>query len=395
MTKRIAAIDAISDLNDASKENAAIMAENLAKIPQPTFVDSILWDLVYSDWKFNVRDDESYSLKENETLYRSLMDRGLETRGGDNLSFSLQSNGRYLTLSGNLRMEMMRIGREEITQWNLANPNAQKPMPFENLFGLVFTGLTRDQEVSLMADHTMRKGLNEFELCKEVAETCYHAKLTDEKAAIKFGLKKSAISRMRMRYAMPTVFAEYRKEKGKDKNVPFVKVGQVALTRLYSCYLADQEAGCPFRTEGMNFKLAWKEHLLNPESTGKKPETVKPMEREKIVNAAKSFPATFGNNPEIQATIEILQWSANEDRDGKPINVQTAVEKLKEYCDSLRSDRDGLENALETVTNERDNLRAENDRLSQEVETFKATTDRLTQELTAIKARKAKNGSNV
>lgn len=391
MGKRInTAVDAIETLNDIAIGDTELKARNLAKIPDPVFVGSIPWNLVYSDRTFNVRDDESYSFETNEELYRSLMDRGLETKGSDNMSFSMQADGRYLVIGGNLRYAMMELGRKETAKIRKDSgipTDDSNPLPFETIFGIVFNGLTRDQETDLMADHTMKKGLNEFELCKEIGEACYRLKLTDEKAAIKYGIKKSSLARLRMRYNMPTVLAEYRKEKDKKNTSPFVKVGQTALTHLYTCYYSDQQAGNAFRQEGINFKLAWTEHLKNPESTGIKGTKPKGQDRDAIVNQMKSFPGTFGNNPEISAVCDVLAWASQEDRDGKIPNVQSAVTALKDYCDSLRRERDSLEIKVEELTNdlveiqtdladcrkEWEGMRDERDSVRTELETMKVS----------------------
>ena len=248
---------------------------------------------------------------------------------------------------------MMSYGRQETQRLRAESgepTTEENPLPFETLFGLVFSGLSREQETDLMADHTMKKGLNEFELCKEIGEACYRLKLTDEKAAIKYGIKKSSISRLRMRYSMPTVLAEYRKEKAKGDTMPYVKVGQKALTHLYTCYYADQQAGCAFREEGANFKLAWKEHLQNPESTGVKAEKPKGQDRDAILNQVKSFPATFGTHPEVDAACDILKWAANEEHEGKSLNVQSIMLRLRDYCDSLRTEYDEAVKKVEELT---------------------------------------------
>ena len=400
MSKRNTAVETVDSLTDSADFAAGdleLKARNLAKIPAPTFVDSIPWDLVYSDRDFNVRDDDSYSYKENEALYHSLMDRGLEMRGSDNISFSLQPDGRYLIIGGNLRYAMMQHGRTEVARLRAESgepTTSDNPLPFETLFGLVFKGLTREQETDLMADHTMKKGLNEFELCKEIGETCHRLNLTDEKAAIKFGLKKSSINRLRARYCMPTVLAEYRKEKSKD-DIPFIKVGQKALTRLYSCYIADQKAGCTFRQEGLNFKAAWEEHKRNPDAIGDKGSKPKGLDRDTILSQAKSFPATFGNNPEIQAASDILAWAANEPRDGKPVPLQTVLSDLSDYIGKIRTERDGYLTRMTELGSELAEVKAELATLRKDYDGQSVELAEVKEELASIKAKakKAANGS--
>jgi hypothetical protein len=381
MSKRITtAVDAIDAINDIAVGDLELKARNLARIPDPVFTSNIPWEKTYSDRAFNVRDEESYTFEENETLYRSLMDRGLETRGSDNMSFSLQSDGRYLVIGGNLRWAMMDLGRKETariaTESNRPIDDSN-PLPFATIFGIVFSGLTREQETDLMADHTMKKGLNEFELCKEIGEACHRLKLTDEKAAIKYGLKKSSIARLRMRYNMPTVLKEYRKEKDRKNTLPYVKVGQKMLTHLYTCYYSDQQAGCSFRQEGVNFRLAWDEYLRNPESAG--PMTAKPksQDRDTIVSQLKSLSGAFGNNPEIVAVRDILAWAGQEDTDGKIPSLQAAVMALKDLCEGLRADRDRLATDLESARSALADLQTSFDGLTVELSDVKSERDAL------------------
>ena len=340
MPKRNTAIDAIENMNAQTvAANAAMMAD-LAKISPPEWADAISWDSIIADHKFNVRDEASYAFDENKPLYFSLKENGLEVRGGDNMSFSLRADGTYLTLTGHVRHAMMGIIRnEEIARRKESGEPAEShTLPFATVFGLVFKGLSHEQEIALMADHTMKKGLTEFELCKEVGEFMEAYKLTDAKASVKFGIEKNKVARMRMRYAMPTGFAEYRKEKGKAKDVSFVAVGQVALNNLYTAYLADRAAGCGHREEGANFKKLWAIHVANPEAF-RTPKSVaaKSRDLEAIETQAKSLAATFGNNPEIVAIRDILGWTMNEERDGKPVNLQTAIESLQVYVSTLRA----------------------------------------------------------
>lgn len=360
-TRKTSVASAVESLADFTVGDVELKQRNLDKIPAPTFIEGIEWERIYSDRNFNVRDDDSYSFDNNKELYYSLMDRGFEMRGGDNMSFSEQPDGRLLIIAGNLRYAMMDAGRKETLRLRAETnepTTTDNPLPFQTLFGLVFTSLTREQETDLMADHTMSKKLNEFELCKEIGEACYRLNLTDEKAAIKFGLNKSTIGRCRMRYNMPRILAEYRKEKSKD-NVPFIKVGQKALTHLYTCYHADFKAGCGFRAEGANFKQAWAEHIRNPEVTGVKPEKEKGQDRKDILNQRASLAGTFGNNPEVTAISDVLAWAANEQRDGKVVSLQDAIIAVRDYCNSLRSERDSAIGRILELSTELESVKQE------------------------------------
>jgi len=176
---------------------------------------------------------------------------------------------------------------------------------------------------------------------------------------------------------MPTVFAEYRKEKG-SADVPFVKVGQKALTALYTAYLADREAGNKHREEGPNFARAWKELLTDPSVFGKKPEREKPEDKAKsaeiVANQATGCVAAFGDTPEIKAVQLVLLWTLGEanPENGEPINLNTVQTDLKAYCDTLRSEREAsalaaekLHNELESAKHDISALIAERDHLAE------------------------------
>ena len=379
MSKRSNAVEQMEELNDETIKNLAIKEENLAKIPPPVFTLHLLWERIKSDRTFNVRDEESYSFTENEGLYHSLMDRGLETRGSDNMSFSEQANGDLLIIGGNLRYAMMALGRENTAKERLTNnvpTGIDNPLPFSEIFGLVFTGLTRDQEISLMADHTMKKDLTEFELCKEVGEFIQATGLTDAKAAVKFGFDKNKVARLRMRYMMPTCMKEFRKEKAKPVTQPFVRIKQKQLEILYSSYLADQKAGCGYRVEGANFRKSWRDLVTNATMIPPGGVKVKSVESKDILDQVKSLPATFGNTPEVDSIGQILKWAANDATDGA-VNLQNVVESIRDYCDSLRTERDTANETAEKLAVE---LASANDLINH----LRADFDGLTVELSEV-----------
>ena len=389
MPKRNTASVAVDNMNAASLAAADAMRDALAKIPAPNWMESIEFDRIVADKKFNVRDDASYAFAENKALYASLKANGLEVRGGDNMSFSVRPDGSVKVLTGHLRHAMMEIIRAETVKARLesSEPSESHTLPFATIFGLAFSGLSAEQELALMADHTMRKGLTEFELCKEIGEFMEAYKLTDAKASVKFGIEKNKVARMRMRYAMPTVFAEYRKEKGKDKSVAFVAVGQVALNNLYTAYLADQSAGCGYREEGANFRKLWALHIANPDALkSSKPSKPTAREFETIETQAKGLSATFGNNPEIVAIRDILGWTMGEERDGKPVNLQTAIESLQTYVNTLRSERDSAIDRALTLASDLESARETIASNAKDIEGYQA-------EIESLKSKPVKAGS--
>ena len=384
MPKRNTTVQAIDALS--AGDEAALKAKQaaLAAIPDPTFMDGLSWDSVFADRAFNVRFDEAYDFKNNQELFASLRENGLQTRGGDNMSFSEQRDGTYKVISGNLRYAMMASIRNKVSEERnaIGEPTDEgHPLPFETIKGLVFKGLSYEQELDLMADHTMKKGLNEAELAKEIGELTHHHGLTDAKAAVKFGLDKNKIARLRMTYAMPTVFAEFRKEKGKDKSQAFVKVGQVQRQTLYTAYLADVAAGNAFRVEGPNFRRAWTEFLKNPVAA---PTDVKVKSKDKDVidGQRKSLAATFGNNPEVALVADILAWTSNE----PGTNLNTSMEALIDLIQTLRTERDGAIDKATSLADEVKELKhkakdaeKESQGMSDELESVKA-------ELESVKA---------
>jgi hypothetical protein len=343
---------AIETLTAADKQAAERKAEALAAIPDPVYDGSIPFEITYSDHDFNVRDAESYGFSANKTLYQSLKENGLQKRG-DTMSFSVQADGRLKVLVGNLRHNMMSIIRKEAKE--LAERDGRElpddQLPFARIFGLVYRHLSPSQEVALMADHIMRKSLNEFEMAKEIGELMERTSMTDARASVHFGMDKNKVRRLRMRYSMPTVLAEYRKEKSKDKDVAFVKVGNEQLDALYTAYLSDRDAGCDHREEGVNFKRAWAIVLSNPDafkraSQDKPPESLEPK---KITDQAASLGTNFGNTPEMECLARGLRWASGDDE----VRLDEAASDLKAYCDALRTENESLRSAVETLTVER------------------------------------------
>lgn len=381
MPQRKSVASALENLSQADKDANDRKVAALATIPDPVYTVGIAFDDVYSDKNFNVRDVDSYDYAGNEMLFHSLEEKGLEKRG-DPMSFHF-TNGKYKTLVGNRRYWTMKTLRErEITRRKDAGEDANPgTLPFATVFGLVYTGLTPGQEIHLMCDHIGRKELNEWELCKEVGEMIHHNGLTDKAASTHFGMDANKIARYRMRYAMPPVLAEFKEEKIGGGKKPFVRVGQKALTALYTAYLTDKQAGCGFRETGVNFRQVWEKvkagDFDQQVAPAKGPATQK---RDVIVNQISGI-ATYGDGPELVHAKEILEWSAG--TDGAKLN--TALQGLTDLCQGLRS---SLADREATILRQSENIT----RLEDELSTVKGQLDSAEStvaELTAKLASKA------
>jgi hypothetical protein len=345
MAKRNDAATAIDNLANVEAEKKH--REAIAKLPLPETVDAIAWEDVYSDHEFNVRDkDDAYTFDANKDLYESLRVNGLIKR--DLMAFSYQETGenagKLLVLAGNLRHAMMGLIRESEIERRLRENEPVEPesLPFAHIHGLVYRGLTREQETLVMADHALKKDLNEYERCKEIGEFLHKFPMADGKAAIHFGMNKSQIQRYRMRYAMPTVMAEFKVEKSKDKDKPYVKVGQEDLTALYTAIMIDRDGGAKFREEGPNFKAAWAKLRENPDvfkkSGQKAANNTDPRQDSDVLSKmVTSVKATYGDTPEIIAIRDALRWASGLlNDDGTPVVLNKVMEDIKVYCDGLR-----------------------------------------------------------
>lgn len=332
------------DLDAMSRKAAALQA-----IPHPVYNGSIPFGMVYSDKEFNVRDDASYAADDNAELFKSLKEKGLEHRG-DMMAFHLESDGRFKVLVGHLRSAMMaNVRGEEIKRRADENlPADPDTLPFATIFGLVYSGLSAGQQTAIMADHIGRKDLNEFEKCKEIGEMIEQNGLTDLQASTHFGIDKNKVSRYRMRWAMPTVMAEFRKEKaGKGSTVPYISVGQKQLTALYAAYLKDKEAGCKHRQEGPNFRAAWE--MVKADATAFKtpaPKGPESKERDTIVSQMSGL-AVYGDGPELDLVKNVMEWTA-----GSDVRLDVALQGLVSLCNGYREKIDELTATVATLKEE-------------------------------------------
>jgi len=317
----------------------------MRSIPSPTYVDGILWGKVIDDKAFNVRLQidggyDAYSVDNNRELYTSLKHDGLIKR--DPMAFSRSPNGTCKVLAGHLRTAMMRAIREEEIARRAANGEPESPdtLPFATIHGLVYDGLSLEQETLIMADHVMRKDLTEPERAKEIGEFLRRFPVSEVKASIHFGLEKSKLQRLKMRYLMPTVYAEFIKERDRAYKGAYYKVDQKTLTALYSAFLIDQAAGNGWREEGPAFRAAWSKFVADNDifkGTAAKADDPR-KDADTCDGMITAIVTTHGDNPEILAIRDTIRWaSGRPDDDGQPVNLNRVIETIAEYCDGLRA----------------------------------------------------------
>jgi len=375
MAKRLST-DVVEELSAADIAAGVAKRNALKMIADPTFTSNIVFATTHIDRAFNIRSELNYAYGANKVLYESLRDHGLERRG-DPMNFSVQTDGSLLVLNGNLRHTMMTLIRQQERERRIADgiEANESTLPFHHIFGLVYTGLTRDQETLIMADHSGRKELNEAERAAEIGRYYYACKMTDGQLAIRFERDKNKVRRLRMIYAMPTVFAEFEKEKSGVADVPFVKVGQEALNELYKAFLIDQKAGCGVRTEGRTFKSAWKKFLTVNNEQDTPP--VKSKSAKDIGEQVETFGAKYGTGVEIEAIANVLRWAG-----GDPaILLDDAIEAIIGYIATLKSDRDGLLGDNARVSADLATMTEERDRLMADLKTITTDRDRLVKRL--------------
>jgi len=324
-------------------------ANQLATIPDPIWEPAIPFTIGVASRKFNVRDDASYKYENNKHLFRSLKEKGLEKRG-DPMAFHVEPDGSYLVMVGNLRFTMMSDIRKLEIDRRVAEGLDASPetLPFATIFGLVYRGLTIGQKTAIMADHLGRKNLNEFEKCKEIGDFIDANGLTDAQAVVHFGMEKNKIRRYRMRNAMPTVMAEFRKEKsGGDE--PYITVGQLALEAMYSALRDDMDGGNARGVEGPAFRAAWATFLANPNmysdaKNAKKNKGPAARDRSVLVNQVTITEAGYDDTPEMIAIADALRFAA-----GDEVNLNTVRDSLRDYTESLRADNETLRAEIETL----------------------------------------------
>lgn len=347
----------IEKLSPADATAAEAKRAALATIPDPVWVSDILRSRTYCNRDFNVRDEESYATGDNKVLRASLKEKGLEKRG-DSMCFHEEPDGRLLVLVGNLRWHMMDdLDKEQIAdaakEGKTINPDDAR---FGHIFGLVYKGLTEGQKTAIMADHLGRKTLNEFEKCKEVCDFVEHNGLSYEQASIHFGIGKNTIQRYCMRGSMPTVMAEYRKEKAGKEGESYIVVGQEALAALYSAYLKDRKGGNKHRDDsGPFFRMAWEKLKSDPnvfKKTGKKETPVEGKDRKTILEQASAQIPASGDGFEVIAIVDTLRYAAGDDVSLNEVRNKAVAEanKLRDEIKRIGTERDSFAETIADLT---------------------------------------------
>lgn len=354
-----------SNVNSVSPAGAAErQKEIMAGIAMPVSVGRIHWSRVFSDKEFNTRDAESsYEVGANKDLLQSLKTFGLEMRG-DMMSFSLKSgtiedlstpgDPIALVLVGNLRHAMMSVIRNREITRRAEKPQPEdegKELPFEYIFGVVYSNLNRAAETAIMADHGIRKGLNDYEWSLQIGKVMEGGYIPDNKMADYFGMEKNKARRLRYRYAMPTVLDEFRKEHTKGFEGDYIKVGNEQLEELHSAYLKDYEDSGKYRVEGPHFRAVWNAILANPDAHKRsvKNKEEKPREQKTVLDHMASLPAVVGNAPELESVRNVLRWAANI-KDGEKVpSLTESVQSIVDSSALIREERDGLRDIVESL----------------------------------------------
>lgn len=394
MPKRNTTTEILENLTQGDIDASERKRKALAAIPAPRWDESIPINITYSDHDFNVRDEESYD-DDSMGLEASLRECGLQKRG-DSMVFHIEPSGKWKVLVGNVRLfKMLKIRTETIAERIKAGTfvgDDDPTLPFTTIFGLVYEGLTEGQQTSIMADHIGRKELNEYERCKEIGEFIHANKLTDEHAATHFGIDRNKITRYRMRWSMPTVMAEFKKQIRPNNAEPFIAVGQKDLTALYSAYMTDQRSNFPYRVEGPIFRTAWAKLQADPKAfrdPKNKPEPAPTTKAKKDLydQIDASIPA-FGDTPELAAINDALRFAAGE----PTVNLATVRENLRDMVASLRAERDTISRKHSDMVMRVASLESERDELAGRVaslETDYASMQAERDELLATIAAKA------
>lgn len=351
----------------ADAEARALQAKKLATL-KPKF-QSISLDSVEIDRNFNVREEGSYAKEENSDLYSSLLEFGLDTtkpliavsdrKTSKGLSFSSDSTHQYLTLRGNLRVTMMKLINEEMIAKG-------QPAKFKNIDVLVYSDLTADDEICIMADHTGSKELNKFELAQMLGKTRAARGYTYKQLSAYCGIHQSTVQRLCNIYEMPPVLEELRKVvNGVEDAIEF---GQGHVTKLYAAYQLDYKVdGVPRKCDGPNFRACWESVLDDINNRADKSPIRKAKSGTDISTAKDAIKAIPGEISEL--TGKILDWTL-----GEPVQLTSLIESLTTRM-NVR---------IAKLEQENERLRGENLELKDEIRHLKGTPEPDTETLADV-----------
>lgn len=345
--------------------------ELIRSVNKPEYVSNNPFELIYTDYTFNPRETESYGIDANPDLYDSLKTYGIDPTKPP-ITLSKEADGRLLTLRGNLRMSV-------ISQMNSEAERAGLPLPFPVIPALVYSNLTDDEKILIMADHTGQKELNRYELALMVGKASLARRWTDKEGASYFGLGASTVQRLRQTYLMQPVLDDLKKEVHATKKrgitlteaeTPYVFT-QKELSTLYNGYLQDQGINpIPRWTDGPNFEKAWQGVMDARRGLSKEPKVKarKAGELDSMINTYIESPSET-----VSDAAKLIAWAkGSDDETGYQIVSRIKatddarireISDLKNEVTTLRADLNDAHATITTLLAENESLRAENESL--------------------------------
>lgn len=382
-----------TNVNDdaAAKQSQERKLEMVRNINKPEYITEVPVDLIFTNFELNPRENDSYGIDANAELFDSLKTYGIDPSKPP-ITLSRKSDGRYLTLRGNLRMSIVR-------EMNAENDKAGLPVRFPTVPALVYTGLTPEEEILILADHTGQKELNRYELALMVGRASLARRWTDKEGASYFGLGASTVQRLRQQFLMPPVLDDLKKEvhlsrfKGGDvpeEHKPYVFTQKECAT-LYNGYNSDQAINpIPRWTDGPNFKQAW-DGVMDARRGVDKAPPVKPRKAaeldsmvntfvgspaETVSDAAKLVSWAKGDNSETGYEIMSRIKAADDKKTREIADLTNEVTALRaDLADAIRTinrkvdDIRDLEQTIVGLKEENESLRADNRALADMIPT--------------------------
>lgn len=348
-------------LDSADNTSARLEQQRRLAAIKPIGVRDIPIKTIKIDRTFNVREDVSYTKEANLDLYNSLREFGVdqtkplmafsENLEGQNHSNFFTESGEMgglaekfnLVLRGNIRATMIfLINEEEIS--------SGKPPRFSSIPGLLYRGLSKGEEILIMADHTGSKELNRYELAGMIGRAREARGLTYEQAASYFGINQNTVQRLSNTWEMSIVYENLHKIVHEDDDA--IPIGQTETTLLWKGYKADFAANGVFRDcSGPAFAASW-ETMLEKIEKKQSGEPVRKGKTGKEIDESRSSVGAVGGMAGEFASV-ILGWTL-----GEPIGLGQKVREFKDKLDAILKRYDL---ALERITE----LEQENAQLKQ------------------------------
>jgi len=377
--------------DDASaKESQTRKLEMIQRINTPTF-RTIPVEKIFTDYEFNPREIESYGIDANPELAESLKTYGIDPSKPP-ITLSEQSwgdrVGEFLTLRGNIRMSC-------VFEMNRDAERAGLPIPFPEIPAMVYTGLSRDDETLIMADHSGQKDLNRYELALMVGRASLARRWTDKEGSAYFGMSPSTCQRLRQIYLMPPVlddlklevhYSKRKKAAGSapvaDEFVPHV-FGQTECQTLYNGYLKDQAEGRPVRDcSGLNFEASW-------QTVFDKREGKDPKDKSKVKKASdlETVAKTYADSPveSVADAAKLVAWAKGADVEAPYIVMQRMQAREQAYEAKIRD----LTDVVETLRGENAEMLLTIRRKDEHAADLEKTIDYLKHDIETLKSDRA------